>query len=408
MKRIKHTVLAVVIALSTSACANLSTVYRAPDLTGAENRTLLQPRARSLVLDANQSVVLQGTPRKGDKENHTYNVFCAQPSPDAITAVAASGGLNAAFRDISAETAFALGQTTASIGLRTQSIQLLRDHSYRLCEGYLSGAIDEFNFRILQRRYQNLMTAVLAIEQLTGPVMAQQAAIGVHGDASAGASIRSLVDLRIDLTEKIAADEAALKEARDTAAADDDSEEKKQDEKDPGITAIEERLDSRRKGVAAIDTLMGNLEPGSASTHVVQALADLRQAASLDAASIKHVSKAVENISRLVLEADYTGQMCFDFLMQGGQSSGPANQGNDNLTKFCRDYFKSINSINALAVDIINEEKYKGLSNDERLELFRLLIGSRGQIRNANIKENEPDIFGGINHRIMIPIDPSF
>lgn len=73
------------------------------------------------------------------------------------------------------------------------------------------------------------------------------------------------------------------------------------------IAQINDRLEARRNGITAIDTLMANLEPASASTNVVHALANLRQAVSLDAATIEHVSKAVENIARMVIEADYTG-----------------------------------------------------------------------------------------------------
>src|SRR3546814_5555877 len=41
----------------------------------------------------------------------------------------------------SGELAFAMQDGAAFTGIRTQSIQLLRDFGYRLCESYMSGAI---------------------------------------------------------------------------------------------------------------------------------------------------------------------------------------------------------------------------------------------------------------------------
>ena len=37
-------------------------------------------------------------------------------------------------------------ETSASIGLRTQTITLLRDGLYRLCEAYMNGAVDEIQY----------------------------------------------------------------------------------------------------------------------------------------------------------------------------------------------------------------------------------------------------------------------
>ncbi|MGY6628456.1 MAG: hypothetical protein ACXIVL_08050 [Oceanicaulis sp.] len=350
MKLFKHTALAAAIALSTSACANLMTVYRAPDLTGRTSAEVRQAPARSLVLDANQHVLLQGTPRIADET--TYNIFCAQPSPDAITAVATSGGLNAAFRDTSAETAYALGQSSASIGLRTQSIQLLRDHGYRLCEGYLSGAIDDFNFRILQRRYQNLMTAVLAIEQLTGAVSAQQAVVGAQGGATAGDNIESLVQRRIQYAARITDDEREL--ARQEAiASDDDASDSAKRDANSAISRLRDSIETHRSGRDAIDTLLRNLDASSASTTVVQNLGALRQAAALSPSGIQPIAEAVTAITRQVTSANHLVSMCFDYLMYRAPDVEFNSETWKALQGSCQDSISNVNRMNENRRDLI-------------------------------------------------------
>lgn len=111
--------------------------------------------------------------------------FCAEPSPDALSAISASGAFKANWQG-GATAAFqqAISEAASSIGLRTQSIQLMRDAMYRICEGYMNGALGGAGFETLHRRFQNSMVAILAIEQITGVVRAPAAAL--EGLSSAG------------------------------------------------------------------------------------------------------------------------------------------------------------------------------------------------------------------------------
>jgi hypothetical protein len=84
---------------------------------------------------------------------------CAEPSPDALSALATTVGLSLSNADRDYTANFALSEAGGSIGLRTQSIQLIRDSMYRLCEGYLSGALNEVAFETLHRRFQSSMVA---------------------------------------------------------------------------------------------------------------------------------------------------------------------------------------------------------------------------------------------------------
>jgi len=132
---------------------------------------------QTLSIDAKQRVVLTTV-------NSNQIRTCAEPSPDALSAIAASQGFSLNDGSLEAALNSSLSEGASSIGLRTQSIQLMRDAMYRLCEGYMSGSLDNLTFETLQRRFQTTMVAILAIEQLTGTVRAPAVSIG--GDAAAG------------------------------------------------------------------------------------------------------------------------------------------------------------------------------------------------------------------------------
>lgn len=131
-------------------------------------------------------------------------ILCAEPSPEGLGAISEVASL-----DVSAKTkaqlAVALAAQVANtesgayVGLRTQSIQLMRDSMFRLCEGYLAGAIEESSFETLHRRFQQSMVAILAIEQLTGAVAVPPATLS--GTAGLGADPKVILDIATQLSE---------------------------------------------------------------------------------------------------------------------------------------------------------------------------------------------------------------
>lgn len=120
----------------------------------------------SISVDASQRAII--SVKKAPPNMEPWVAVCAEPSPDAISALSASAGFSAELLQRALAASASAQESVASIGLRTQSITILRDAMYRLCEGYASAALDEFGFTRLQRRYQNVMLGLLAIEQLTG------------------------------------------------------------------------------------------------------------------------------------------------------------------------------------------------------------------------------------------------
>lgn len=180
------------LAVFMTGCANLN----------SQSRNFEGFSTKILTTDASQRAFISVN-RKGN-EPHTFTpVFCAEPSPDALIAYATSVGASVNVPGKAAlDLALAQQQTAASIGLRTQTIQLLRDGMFRLCEAYASGAIEEGDMDQLQRRYQNMMMGLLAVEQLTGPVVARQVALSSAVGAAVGKSIADVVGQLGDVASK--------------------------------------------------------------------------------------------------------------------------------------------------------------------------------------------------------------
>lgn len=162
-------------------CAYLTTYTRPLDL-----------RDQSYSMDVKQRIVISQRKPTAQGANPTTaaTVVCAEPSPDALTVIGVSGGLslNSERADITGNLGGGLSENGAFVGLRTHSIQLLRDAMYRLCEGYAGGAINELTFQSMQRRYQSTMMGLIAIEQLTGPVVAAQALLTTNATSEVGAA----------------------------------------------------------------------------------------------------------------------------------------------------------------------------------------------------------------------------
>lgn len=168
--------------LGMTACADLQTVGRTtrlPLLVDANN-SKVEPGV-AIHLDAQQRLVLA----RGEK-------YCAEPSPDALAAYASSLGFGvSAPGQGAASLAQALQSSAGSIGLRTQSITLMRDALYRMCEAANNGDLNRLEVAMFLRRSQDLTAAVLAIEQLTGAVVAQQVILTGNANAAAAASLLS-------------------------------------------------------------------------------------------------------------------------------------------------------------------------------------------------------------------------
>lgn len=206
--------------LLLSGCANLNSVYREFDVE----------KSRSVSIDAKQRVVI-ATPRKYwdpqiNREITKGVSVCAEPSPDALSAYANSVGAsaqgsNGEAQKLAIQGALSASESAAFVGLRTQTIQLLRDGMYRICEGYLSGALGEKEFATLQRRYQNLMMGLLAIEQLTGAVTPRPVTLNTAASSGTGGDTQKEQDAVAAAQKTLATDNAALAKAKNDVEVQD-------------------------------------------------------------------------------------------------------------------------------------------------------------------------------------------
>lgn len=155
------------IALAVSGCGSAIT----KPVTIDQNSYSLSAEQR-VFLSRDRAVVDSGNQR----------VTCAEPSPDALKAIAQSLSAQAqapAYGGGGLSTSAA--ESAASIGLRTATIQLLRDGLYRICEAYANGALSEFGYALALSNFDEIMIRLISVEGLTGTHQAAQVAIGTSG-----------------------------------------------------------------------------------------------------------------------------------------------------------------------------------------------------------------------------------
>jgi hypothetical protein len=125
-------------------------------------------------IDAKQRLIL--ITNKGGP-NRDQRIVCAEPSPDALTAQAAAIAAQGGTPTVGIGFGGGSSEAAASIGLRTQTIQLLRDGYYRLCEAYLNGLLSKEQYNLALVRVDDIMGTLLAIDAIAGAPRAQTVAI---------------------------------------------------------------------------------------------------------------------------------------------------------------------------------------------------------------------------------------
>lgn len=169
-------------------------------------------RQSTRVLQAEDRVVT-GTEREAllGEHLHTVRIICPEPSPDALKTFALSG--TASKGDIAALSA-AYQQSGANIGLRTQSIQLLRDQLFAYCQAYANGAITAEMYQMYMTRNQRNAVAILAIEQLTGVIKSPDVVLTSQSSTADSKYLLDQAALIKDAKEKLAKMTAGSDEAK--------------------------------------------------------------------------------------------------------------------------------------------------------------------------------------------------
>jgi hypothetical protein len=168
------TLLPITLSFLTVSCANWNSIHRQSDLSSTGAQVIsVDAKQRHLVS------VLQPVMNDGNIDPKiSKRIVCVEPSPDVFSVYSAALEANAGKSDeLQAALKLATGETGATIGLRTESIQLLRDAMYRLCEAHAAGAILQYDYSRLLAKYQKSMVTLIAISQLTGAVRPPQIVI---------------------------------------------------------------------------------------------------------------------------------------------------------------------------------------------------------------------------------------
>ena len=155
-------------------------------LEGVSIETGTEGRLSGVAVDAKQRFVWAprvavravegGAGSSGSKATtEERTIICAEPSPDALTAIANSidtelrtdrFGSDGASAQTAARFAGALSETAQTIGNRTQVVQLLRDGLYRACEAYANGALDDFGYALILGQMDAFMLQLLSVDVL--------------------------------------------------------------------------------------------------------------------------------------------------------------------------------------------------------------------------------------------------
>jgi hypothetical protein len=234
-------------------------------------RDLGEPKT-GVSVDIKQRMVFINKNDEPDKKKWTR--VCAEPSPDALSSFSASVGASVLRPSGSTTQAgISTSEAAAFIGLRTQSIQLMRDAMYRACEAYMSGAIGEEDYLLLQRRFQAQVVGLLAIEQLTGTIAAQPITVNTNSAASAGGGANEEADRLATARKQLAEQQnkqAASKKAADDAKAAYDplsTEAIKAKAKKP-----EEMTDGDKKAIAGATTAKDALDKANEQQKLDESL----------------------------------------------------------------------------------------------------------------------------------------
>ena len=149
---------------SALICVTVLTCVAVLWKVGDSSREFRVSEGTSLSLDASQRAILVSS---NGGPNGNRQVVCVEPSPDALTSMTnrlvAESVLG---KKASQDLGMLIQQVSQNIGVRTATIQLLRDTTYRACEAYLNGVINEFEYSLIVNHFDRVMIMLLVLENL--------------------------------------------------------------------------------------------------------------------------------------------------------------------------------------------------------------------------------------------------
>ncbi len=269
--------------------------------------TATEVDGKAISVDAKQRFVFM----KGDENGK--RVICAEPSPDALSAIVSGVTIGASGTSKIFNSAFSNAEAASSIGLRTQSIQLLRDGMYRLCEAYFGGIIDKDETNRRMARYQDTMVAILAIESLTGVVTPQQVVLSGNSGASIGGEIDELtkkytesIENEMVAEQELAASEQALNTANKTLADFDGKVYKDTEKAQQHICEIHS-VDSSQAAPNKPELCSSHMKSKEAYANAQKAVVDAKMDKEVKTISLKARTDTSNTLNKLLVAAQTQG-----------------------------------------------------------------------------------------------------
>lgn len=357
--------LTVGLVMGLIGCANVNSVYR--PLYAAEGQgALIDVKQRAILVGKREA---DSTGKKQEGNQPRQFVICAEPSPDALSAyagefagkLAAAGPATSKAENLALQSA--MREAASYVGMRTPSVQFLRDAMYRVCEAYSNGAIHSDQYELLMRRYQRQIVAMMAIEQLTQVGRVPNVALTTqNGMVSAGTRPLAEWISEIERQQAIAAQQQALfndaaRRAKTEAAAVVEAEEgaKKDGLLPADKAAADQKLASAQAALRAAEAAQRDAESQAnrAQAHVAK-LETLMTAGSTAmggssaaevpggspaAAAPDQIDKVAPHVMLIVsrmLDADDTSELCFAHYSKEKPQDSPV--GKAGLERMCAAY----------------------------------------------------------------------
>ena len=317
--------LAAAAALALPGCANLHTIDRVTDLPA---------NGKAIHLDSPQRVMYVRSDGKS----------CAEPTPDALQSYISSFGGTINTGPESASASSVLNANAASVGLHSQSITLMRQHLFNICEFAQNQWLNDADVLLLTERSQDLTLGVLAIEQLTGAVVARPASLVGNTDtvelqkARLKASAAALTtQAKLDLATKReqaaqadfnaaiqsmqAAGTATVKQANKqpvmlkTAQEDTSSAAAPAAGNEAQVNDASEALAQATADRAAVqEQLAEHLAQSDGGENSAATTGAPPQGSNINEGTVSHLAKASVDIVRMILEKGRLTDMCISIM----------------------------------------------------------------------------------------------
>lgn len=297
MKSLGNVIVIAITSLTLNGCiANMNSVRHKFKISDGKSQ-LIDVKQRSILVSSKQEKIEETIGNKTTIRAISHPIVCAEPSPDAMSAYAAEmaakgGSEGKAYGELSA----AMQESASFVGMRTASIQALRDYGYRICEAYMSGAINEIQYESLLRRYQKNLVVLFTIEQLSGVNRVPTIALISQGAVGEGGIIQNLE------TQK-----KKLKDENDQLTASETG--KTKEEKQSIETEIKANTDQITKIDTTIETLKKQGMNSSASIVTIPTTTPT-------AADISVVATNVYKLADSMIRSDEYGSLCLSLVQQ--------------------------------------------------------------------------------------------